>query len=156
MQKNNKCGLINRSHFNFSCMMHTNTKYRLLASLVFATFLSNTLAPTIQFAFADSTQYYVDATSGSDANDGLTPGTAWQTLSRVNSENLLQGDVVSLLCGETWSESITSVESGSLALPITYNSYGACDSSNEPIIQSVDTTGASYVTINGLNISAPA
>jgi hypothetical protein len=44
-------------------MMHTNTKYRLLASLIFASFLSNTLAPTLQFAFADNTQYYVDATA---------------------------------------------------------------------------------------------
>lgn len=98
MQKNNKCGLINRSHFNFSCMMHTNTKYRFLASLVFASFLFNTLAPTLQFAFADSAQYFVDSNSGSDANDGLSSGTAWRTLARVNTEGLLQGDTVSLIC----------------------------------------------------------
>lgn len=121
-------------------MNHTNTKYRILASLVFASFVSNTLAPTLQFAFADSTQYYVDATNGLDTNDGLTPATAWQTLSRVNTESLLQGDTVSLLCGESWSGGISSLESGSAILPITINSYGTCDSSNEPIIESINTT----------------
>lgn len=93
-------------------MMHTNTKYRLLASLIFASFLSNTLAPTLQFAFADSTQYYVDAIGGLDTNDGQSPATAWQTLSRVNSEGLLQGDTVSFLCDQSWSGVLDIQESG--------------------------------------------
>ncbi len=119
-------------------MIHTNTHIRFLASLVFATFVANTLAPTLQFAFADSTQYYVDATGGSDANDGLSPATAWQTLAHVDSQTLLQGDTIALKCGESWTGSLSSLESGSLGLPITVNSYGTCDGTNKPIIQGIN------------------
>jgi hypothetical protein len=80
-------------------MSYKNTKIRALAHFILVFFLSNTLTPSLQFAFADSTQYYVDPVSGSDANDGLTPGTPWQTVGRVNAATLLQGDTVSFLCG---------------------------------------------------------
>lgn len=33
------------------------------------------------------------------------------------------------------------------------NSYGTCDGSNNPLIQSADVSGASYITINGLTIN---
>lgn len=66
------------------------SSYRFLASVVFAAFISNTLAPTLQFTFADSTTYYVSASGGSDAADGLSPATAWQTLGHVNSQIFLQ------------------------------------------------------------------
>lgn len=39
-------------------------------------------------------------------------------------------------------------------MPITFNSYGTCDGSNDPVIESIDTTGANYITVNGLAISA--
>lgn len=71
-------------------MAKTNTSYRVLASCIVATFISNVLAPTIQFTFADSTTYYVDATDGSDAGDGLTPATAWKTLAHVDAQTFLQ------------------------------------------------------------------
>jgi hypothetical protein len=108
-------------------MYRKNTLFRILARAILVLFLSNTVAPTLQFAFADSTQYYVDATSGNDANDGLSPGTAWQTLAQVSGTTFLQGDTVSLLCSETWAETLTiAATPGSVALPITVNSYGSC------------------------------
>lgn len=71
-------------------MSYKNTGFRFIAQSILVFFLANTLSPTLQFAFADSTQYYVDATGGSDANDGLTPATAWQTIAQVNATSLLQ------------------------------------------------------------------
>ena len=47
-------------------------------------------------AFASGTTYYVSSSSGSDASDGLSVTTAWQTLARVNSQALLPGDSVLL------------------------------------------------------------
>ncbi len=71
-------------------MNASRNSYRLIASLVIATCIANILAPTIQYTFAASTQYYVNATGGSDLNDGLTPATAWQTLSKVAGSAIIQ------------------------------------------------------------------
>ena len=119
-------------------MKHTNTHYRILASTILAAFIANTIAPTLQYTFAADTQYYVDATLGSDANDGLTPATPWQTLTHVNSQVFSQGDTVSFLCGETWTGILDSVESGILGNPIRYNSYGpGCTGSNQPQFENI-------------------
>ena len=40
-------------------MSYKNTKFRFLARIILVLFLTNNIAPTLQFAFADSTQYYV-------------------------------------------------------------------------------------------------
>lgn len=84
-------------------MKHTVPSSRIIAACIFATFISNTLAPTIQYTFAASTQYYVDATLGSDANNGLSPATPWQSVAFVNGRTFSQGDTVSFLCGESWT-----------------------------------------------------
>ncbi len=92
---------------HFFMYMHSHKYYfQFLARLILTLFVFNTISPTLQFAFADSTQYYVDATSGNDGNDWLTPATAWQTLAQVNSTPLLQWDTVNLLCSDTWAESL--------------------------------------------------
>lgn len=88
-------------------MSYQNTKFRLMSQILLVLFLTNNIAPTLQFAFADSTQFYVDATGGSDLSDGLTPATAWQTVTKVNSTSLLQGDTVSFICTDTWNEVLT-------------------------------------------------
>jgi len=50
----------------------------------------------------DGSTYYIDATSGNDNRNGLTPATAWRTLSRINNFNFQSGDDVYLKCDETW------------------------------------------------------
>ena len=35
-------------------------------------------------ASVSATNYYVNATTGNNASDGLTPGTAWKTISKIN------------------------------------------------------------------------
>ncbi len=134
-------------------MPYTPTRFRSLATLILALFISNTVAPTLQFAFADSTQYYVDATNGSDVADGLSPATAWQSLSMVNSFPLLQGDTVSFLCGESWTGTLQVNSGGTSGLPVTLNSYGACTGSNKPALENI-VVNASYVHVSGLSLNA--
>ena len=43
-------------------MSYKNKSFRNFVRVTLALFMMNTIAPTLQFAFADSTQYYVDAT----------------------------------------------------------------------------------------------
>jgi hypothetical protein len=68
--------------------------------------------------------FYVDATLGSDENDGLTPETAWQTAARVGEEPLAPGDRVAFKRGEVWHETLRLTASGSEELPIVIESYG--------------------------------
>lgn len=116
-------------------------------------FLANTLSPTLQYTFADSTHYYVNAVSGNDGNDGLSPATAWQTLAKVNGTSLLQGDTVSLDCSSSWTESLnlTSLP-WSAWLPITIDSYGGCPA-DTATIEWVNIVGSNYVVISGIDVS---
>lgn len=134
-------------------MYYKNTLFQITARTLLALFLTNTIAPTLQFAFADSTQYYVDSVGWSDANDGLSPATAWQTLAQVNGTSLLQGDTVSLLCSGTWAETLTiTAAPGSVWLPININSYGSCPV-DTPTIEWINISGSTYVSVNGIDIS---
>jgi len=49
------------------------------------------LAPLTTASSLDAT-YFIDATGGNDANNGLTEQTAWQTLSKVNFYPFAPGD----------------------------------------------------------------
>ena len=137
-------------------MKYKNSPFKNFAKLMLVLFMTNTVAPTLQFAFADSTQYYVDATSGNDANDGLTPATAWQTIAQVNGTTLLQGDTVSLLCGETWNETLSiNGTNGGVGLPITVNGYGPTCGTSKPKIDALSIIGSSQITIDSIETSTP-
>lgn len=71
--------------------------------------------------------YYVDATLGDDADDGLTPETAWRTAARASAEPLAPGDRVAFKRGEVWREPLLLAAAGSAELPIVIQSYGAAD-----------------------------
>ena len=64
------------------------------------------------------TAYYV-SNSGSDANDGLTPETAWATLDRVNQAALDEGDAVFFARGGIWRNTTVETREG-----VTYSAYG--------------------------------
>lgn len=61
--------------------------------------------------------YYVSNTGDDDA-DGLTPATAWETLTKVNGFAYTSGDIISFECGSEWAGGINISQS------ITANSYG--------------------------------
>ncbi len=45
--------------------------------------------------FSAKTSYYVDSVNGSDANDGLTPATAWKTFANVNDSDIISRNISS-------------------------------------------------------------
>jgi hypothetical protein len=84
------------------------------------------------------TTYYV-ASNGSDAANGTSTATPWQTLSKVNATTLNPGDQVLLRKGDTFYGTITVSQSGTSGNPITYGAYG---SGANPIITGFTTVSA--------------
>jgi hypothetical protein len=102
------------------------------------------------------TTYYVDCT-GSDGNDGLSPASAWATLSKADAAVLKPGDSLLLKRGCTFTTKLTAKWNGTAASPIVIDAYG---SGSNPLIQldaggiatsrvAVDVSG-SYQTIQDL------
>ena len=77
--------------------------------------------------------YYVSNDTGSDAFDGLSPGTAFQTVGHINGLSVVPGDEVRFLCGETWRvQTLVITRSGSAGTPIVFSSFPA-DCSSKPV-----------------------
>lgn len=72
---------------------------------------------------AAAATYYVSSI-GSDASDGLTPDSAWQTISKVNAANLQPGDSVLFRRGDVWRQMLQPATSGTAGNPITFGAYG--------------------------------
>ncbi|MBX2825825.1 MAG: hypothetical protein KTR33_13925, partial [Gammaproteobacteria bacterium] len=85
------------------------------------------------------TAYYVDATNGSDSNDGSF-GNPFQTLSAMNAVTLNPGDYVYLARGETWAETLTNFDNGAVGNPITFTAYG---SGARPVVRQGNIRGQS-------------
>ncbi len=64
------------------------------------------------------TKYYV-SNNGNDANDGKSPATAWQTITKVNNADLKPGDGVFFERGGMWRNQQLYGKEG-----ITYSAYG--------------------------------
>lgn len=90
-----------------------------LVGLILIFLLSSSLAHPV------SSTYYVSSSEGNDDFDGLTPATAWQSLSKVNALALVPGDSVLFKSGDTFKGRLSIVnESGSADLPVVFSSYG--------------------------------
>ncbi|MBC7829712.1 MAG: right-handed parallel beta-helix repeat-containing protein [Chitinophagaceae bacterium] len=70
--------------------------------------------------------YYVDAVSGLDANDGLSPASAWKTLGKINNTNFQPGDNILFRRGQTFS--------GFLKINISDLTFSAFGTGNKPVI----------------------
>ncbi len=77
--------------------------------------------------------FYVNFSTGSDANSGLSVGAPWKTLTKVNATTFLAGDSVLFARGQSWYGSLIPRSNG------TY--FGAYGSGVKPII-----TGFTNVT----------
>lgn len=86
---------------------------RLILTILLFTFLKAGAAP-----LAGATTYYI-ANSGSDANAGTSPGTAWQTLSKVSSFTFSSGDSILFNKGSIWNEQLIVSRSN-----LYFGSYG--------------------------------
>lgn len=85
--------------------------------------------------FKTTTIYFVDATGGSDSDDGKSPAAAWQTISKINSSSFNPNDRILFKRGEVWREQLTVNNSGTAGNPIT---FGAYDSGADPKITGTD------------------
>ncbi|MBI2843421.1 MAG: right-handed parallel beta-helix repeat-containing protein [Armatimonadetes bacterium] len=106
------------------------------------------------------TNYYVNDGTGNDDNNGLTPGTAWQTISRGDVLGVLQpGDTISVAAG-TYSLSsaagVVLTMSGDATGSITYKADG------HVVVQQASGVGTygfnvigSYTVIDGFEIVGP-
>lgn len=77
-----------------------------------------------------ATTYYV-SNAGSDANNGTSTGSSWQTISKVNAYTFASGDSILLKSGDTWNEQ--------LIVPRTNLYFGAYSTGNKPIITGFQT-----------------
>ena len=72
---------------------------------------SGNVIPPVFVAPILATNWYVNAVSGNDDNDGCTPETAWRTLARINTSGVVwEGDLVHAAPGDYadgWHESAT-------------------------------------------------
>ena len=84
----------------------------------------STNAADVTTLSSTGTTYFIDATGGNDANDGLTEQTAWQTLNKVNSFPFAPGENVLFKRGERWRGSLTIPSSGTADMPIVFGAYG--------------------------------
>ena len=93
------------------------------------------LTVALASAAAVATTYYLDSAGGNDANDGVTPATAWQTLAKANDLKPQPGDKILFKRGGVWRGTLTA-KSGEEGRPVLYSSYGT---GPKPVLeQSVD------------------
>ena len=98
-----------------------------------------------------STAYYISP-SGSDLNSGLTPETAWQTVSRVNNTTFAAGDSINFQGGAVFGGPMgfDANDVGTAAAPITLTSYG----DGRAVLQGTATAPAlSIFNTGGFNVS---
>jgi len=92
--------------------------------------------------------YYVDATSGSDANPGSSASAPWKTLAKVSGATFIPGDFIYLKRGSFWNETLWIYSSGTAGANITFAAYG---SGTNPVVYGVQVR-ASFVTVDGIHV----
>ena len=68
--------------------------------------------------------YYIDADKGSDSNSGLSPDSAWKSLSKVNSKIFQPADSILFKSGCQWTGHLRPQGSGVDKYPICISNYG--------------------------------
>ncbi len=71
------------------------------------------------------TTYYVDAQTGDDDYNGLTPDDAWKTLRQVNITTFQPGDTILFRAGQEWEGMLYPRGSGVEGRPIVISKYGS-------------------------------
>lgn len=125
---------------------------------IFVLALSFKIAQIYSNSYAQTPkQYYVDCSTGSDSNDGLSPSTAWKSMSKASSATFNPGESLLLKSDCTWNSTLTLSESGTSSQNIRVSSYGA---GAKPRIKinvlngsDIDISG-SYIRIENLQLGA--
>ncbi|MBY5442117.1 right-handed parallel beta-helix repeat-containing protein [Rhizobium leguminosarum] len=107
---------------------------------------------------APTVTYYVDP-AGSDANDGLSAATAWQTLGKVNATTIPPGAWVLFKGGSTFTGSLLLVATkhfGALGAVTKFGSYGtgaAIINTTAASDYGVYAVNPSYVTVDNIKFT---
>ncbi|MCB2173629.1 right-handed parallel beta-helix repeat-containing protein [bacterium] len=101
----------------------TNRSSALLAMVIVA----GTVLSTVLASPSAAAVYYVSSSSGTDSDSGLSPESAWQSITRVNDAALAPGDEVRFQRGDTWREELEVSWSGTPEAYITFGAYGSGD-----------------------------
>jgi len=96
---------------------------------------------------ASATTYYVSSSGGDDTKDGLTTGTAWKSIAKVNASTFSAGDQILFKRGDVWRESLVPPSNGALNNPIKFDAYGSGDAPT--ITGSQDLPAASWSLDSG-------
>lgn len=75
--------------------------------------------------FSNATKIYMNATSGNDGAAGTSPATAWQTLTKLNTQFLSAGDTVFFNRGDVFYGRLNCTKTGAAGNPIVYTTYGS-------------------------------
>ncbi len=91
--------------------------------------------------------FYLSTSTGNDNNDGLSPSTAWQSLTKANSLALLPGDALLFKAGDTFQGQLSiRNEGGSEAAPIKISQYGEGE---KPIIDGIGYEASIHIQNSG-------
>ena len=83
-----------------------------------------TVTDTAPPGLGTGTMYFVSPT-GNDANNGMSPANAWQTVAHVNGRTFNPGDSILFQRGGEWHESLIVPSDGAPGNPITFADYGS-------------------------------
>lgn len=97
-------------------------------------------------------KYYVDASEGNDANDGMSEDTAWKTIDKVNSVVFQPGDQILFKAGEEWTGALKPQGSGVDGAPIIIASYGE---GKKPLLKPGEDWTISHMNIANKVVRSP-
>ena len=96
-----------------------------------------------------ATNYYVDGTNGNDSNNGLTPATAWKTLSKINNDSsFTSGDIIAIRDSIRYEGGIFFTASGTNGSHIKITNWYGSASERKPVIKASNTV-TNFVNVTG-------
>lgn len=105
-----------------------------------------------------TTRYYID-NNGDDANDGLSPNTAWKTLAKVNGTVFEPGDSILFKRGNSWEGTLIIKSAGTSSERITFSAYGTGQKpqliGNNSNLAVVSIQNPKYLTFENFDVSHP-
>lgn len=105
--------------------------------------------------YAPTAHTYYVSPSGHDGASGTSAGAAWQSLARVQEEQLRPGDQILLQGGARFSGTLTVAagDAGSVGQPVVIGSYGNGNATLESSGDGIDVHNTGGVDIRGLTIT---
>lgn len=138
-------------------------KYIILISLLLSIGCKKHTKETSPVLPTGDTTYYIDSQTGNDKNDGLSPETAWKTLSKAGSVKYVSGGRVLLKRGCTYQGKLTLNAKGDIDTPVEVNTWPENDTTlPRPVIDAkgylagIRIKNSDYLEINNLEIISDA